>query len=82
MKQIYCFVSIIKDYQFLFKVEDQKLGEAFNDTNPFELHIPNYHVNASPVDSAMKITQSVKNLIYNQTKLDIQLLEDYYEMGM
>lgn len=74
--------SIIKDYQFFFKVEDQKLCEIFNDTNPFELHIPNYHLNASPVDSSLEITQSVKNLIYNQAKLEIQLLEDYYEMDI
>jgi hypothetical protein len=74
--------SIIKDYQFYFKIEDQKLCEIFNDTNPFELHIPNYHLNASPVDSLLEITHSVKNIIHNQAKLEIQLLEDYYEMDI
>lgn len=74
--------SIIKDYQFLFKVEDQKLGEAFNATNPFELHIPNYHINQSRVDSSLNISQSIKNLIYKHAKLEIKLLEPYYEMDL
>jgi hypothetical protein len=74
--------SIIKDYQFFFKVEDQKLCEIFNNTNPFELHMANYHINTSPIDCRLKISQSVKNSIYKQSKLEIKLLENYYEMGI
>ena len=70
----------IKDYQFYFKVEDQKLCELFNDTNPFQLHIPNYHINHSPVDSSLPISQPIKNFIYKHIPLEIKLLEAYYEM--
>jgi len=70
----------IKDYQFYFQVENQQLCEAFNDLNPFQLHIPNYHINHSPIDSSLTISQATKNLIYKYIALEIKLLEDYYEM--
>jgi hypothetical protein len=74
--------KIIKDYQFYFKVEDQKLCEVFNSTNPFELHIPNYHINRSAIDTKVNINQKTKNIIYENIKLEIKLLERYYEMDI
>lgn len=74
--------SIIKDYQFLFKLEDQKLYEIFNSSNPFELHIPNYHINKSPIDSSIKISQNTKNYIQKNINKEIKLLEEYYEMDL
>lgn len=72
--------SILKNYQFIFQVEKQKLCETFNDTNPFELHIKNYHLNTSPVDSTLEVGQKIKNFIYKNIKLEVKLLEQYYEM--
>jgi hypothetical protein len=74
--------NIIKDYQFYFKVEDQKLCETFNSSNPFELHIPNYHINKSSVGKIIEINQKTKNIIYDKIKLEIKLLEEYYEMDL
>jgi hypothetical protein len=74
--------TIIKEYQFYFKVEDQKLCEIFNSTNPFELHIPNYHLNRSSLGSTISINQKTKNIIYDKIKLEIKLLERYYEMDL
>jgi len=74
--------NILKDYQFYFQVENQKLCEVFNSSNPFELHIPNYHINRSSIDSTIKINQITKNIIYNEIKLEIKLLEKYYEVDL
>lgn len=74
--------NIIKNYQFHFKVENQKLCEIFNSSNPFELHIKNYHINQSPVDSTLNVSQKTKNIIYNEIQLEIKLLETYYAMDL
>jgi hypothetical protein len=74
--------SVIKKYHFIFQVEKQKLCETFNDTNPFELHIENHHANTSPIDSLLEVDQNIKNIIYDHSKLEVKLLEDYYEMDL
>jgi|LakMenE01Jun11ns_1017448.scaffolds.fasta_scaffold9907933_2 hypothetical protein len=76
--------KIINDYQFCFQVEKQKLCEIFNSSNPFELHIPNYHINRSTIDNIIEIEISpkIKNIIYSTIKLEIKLLEKYYEMDL
>jgi hypothetical protein len=74
--------KIIEDYQFYFQVEKQKLCEIFNSSNPFELHIPNYHINRSLVNTMAEINPKVKNIIYSTIKPEIKLLEKYYEMDL
>jgi hypothetical protein len=74
--------EIIKDYQFYFKVENQQLCEIFNSLNPFELHIPNYHINRSSINNMAEISSKTKNIIYDKIKPEIKLLERYYEMDL
>jgi len=74
--------KIIEDYQFYFQVEKQKLCEIFNSSNPFELHIPNYHINRSTISDMTVISSKTKNIIYSTIKPEIKLLEKYYEMDI
>lgn len=74
--------SVIKEYQFIFQLEDQKLSEIFTDNNPFGLRLPNFHINRSSIDQEIKISQYVKNIIYKNMPLEIKLLENYYEMDL
>lgn len=75
-------IDILKNYNFIFKVEEQKLMEEFNSTNPFEIHLSNFHLNRSKIPDRKKISQKFKNIIYNNIKKEIKLLENYYEMDL
>lgn len=70
----------IQEYNFIFKVEEQKLCEIFNDDNPFALQLPNYHLQRS--NRNYNIKQNIKNYIYKYIKQEIELLEPYYEMDL
>ena len=74
--------SLLKEYNFIFQVENQHLMEQFNSTNPFAIHIPNFHTNHSPIDSTLPVLQKTKNFIYKNIKLEIKLLEEFYEMDI
>lgn len=56
--------------------------EEFNSTNPFEIHLSNFHLNRSKIPDRKKISQKFKNIIYNNIKKEIKLLENYYEMDL
>jgi hypothetical protein len=75
-------IEELKKYNFIFQVENQKLCEIFNDSNPFQLHITNHHMNRSPVDSDSIIGDKVKNIICNKIKYEIQLLQNFYNTDL
>lgn len=71
----------IKEYNFIFKVEEQKLCEIFNNKNPFSLQLKNYHLQRSN-SNFYNIEQNIKNYIYKYIKQEVELLEPYYEMDL
>lgn len=72
----------LENYNFIFMLENQKLGEIFTDTNPFGLRLPNYHNNKSPIDTTLTVSAKTKNIIYQHINLEIKLLESFYEMDI
>ena len=74
--------SILTEYNFIFKVEEQKLMEDFNTTNPFEIHLSNFHINRSKISNIKNISQKIKNVIYANIKKEIKLLENYYDLDL
>lgn len=72
----------LQEYNFIFKVEEQKLMEKFNSDNPFELHLSNHHLNKSPIDRNLHVSSKTKNIIYKHINYEIKLLENYYEMDI
>lgn len=71
--------SILKDeYHFIFKVEEQKLLETFNDNNPFNLQLENYHINQS--SGIYNVNTKIQNYIYKKIKNEYKLLENFYDL--